>query len=76
VLGFFEIGSRELFAQGWLQTTIPLISASRVARITGVSPQRLAPLQLLIYLLLTSIPGYYIILGNISRKIVGFISLF
>jgi hypothetical protein len=24
VMGFFEIGSRELFAQGWLQTVIQL----------------------------------------------------
>jgi hypothetical protein len=35
--GFFEIGSHELFAQGWLRTMILLISASWVARITGVS---------------------------------------
>jgi hypothetical protein len=39
VMGFFEIGSRELFAWDWLQTVILLISASRVARITGVSHQ-------------------------------------
>jgi hypothetical protein len=35
---FFEIGSHKLFAQGWLQTKILLISA----RITGVSYQHLA----------------------------------
>jgi hypothetical protein len=28
VMGFFEIGSHKLFAQGWLQTVIFLISAS------------------------------------------------
>jgi hypothetical protein len=42
VLGIFEIGSHELFAWGWLRTTILLISASWVARITGVSHQHLA----------------------------------
>jgi hypothetical protein len=31
VLGFFEIGSHELFARGWLGTVILLISASWVA---------------------------------------------
>jgi hypothetical protein len=37
---FFEIGSCELFIYlGWLQTAILLISASWVARITGVSHQ-------------------------------------
>jgi hypothetical protein len=35
--GFFEIGSHKLFAQGWLQTLILLISASWVAGITGMS---------------------------------------
>jgi hypothetical protein len=39
---FFKIGSRELFAQGWLWTTILLIPAFWVARITGVSHQCLA----------------------------------
>jgi hypothetical protein len=34
---FFKIGTHEPFAQGWLQITILLISASRIARITGVS---------------------------------------
>jgi hypothetical protein len=28
VMAFFKIGSHELFAQGWLQTMILLISAS------------------------------------------------
>jgi hypothetical protein len=37
VMGFFEIGSWELFAQAVLQTQILLISASWVARNTGVS---------------------------------------
>jgi hypothetical protein len=36
-MGFFEIGSCELFAQGWLQTMILLVSASLVTRITGTS---------------------------------------
>jgi hypothetical protein len=35
VMGFFQIGSCELFAQGRLQTMILLNSASWVARITG-----------------------------------------
>jgi hypothetical protein len=42
VLGIFEIGSQEPFAQGWLWIVILLMSASRVARITGVSHQHLA----------------------------------
>jgi hypothetical protein len=37
VMGFFGIRSHELFCPGWLQTAILLISASWVARITGVS---------------------------------------
>jgi hypothetical protein len=37
VLGIFEIGSRELICLGWLWNAIVLISASSVARITGVS---------------------------------------
>jgi hypothetical protein len=41
VMGFFKIGSHELFAQGWLQTFILQISASWVARIPGMSHQRL-----------------------------------
>jgi hypothetical protein len=40
--GFFEIGSHELFASGWLQTPILLISASWVSRITGMSHRHLA----------------------------------
>jgi hypothetical protein len=36
---FFEIGSCELFAQGWLWPMILLISASWIDRITGVSHQ-------------------------------------
>jgi hypothetical protein len=39
VLGIFEIGSCELFAWDWPRTTILLIAASWVARITGVSHQ-------------------------------------
>jgi hypothetical protein len=39
VLSFFEIGSRNLFAPVWLQTSILLISASWVARMTGVRDQ-------------------------------------
>jgi hypothetical protein len=34
---FFKTASHELFARGWLQTMILLISASPVARITDVS---------------------------------------
>jgi hypothetical protein len=45
---FFEIGSLELFAQGWLQTVILLISASWVARIIGVSHWHLAGLDFLL----------------------------
>jgi hypothetical protein len=40
--GFFKIGSLELFPQAGLQTAILLISASWVARITGVSHPCLA----------------------------------
>jgi hypothetical protein len=39
VLNIFKIASLELFAQGWLQTLILLISAFWVARITGMSHQ-------------------------------------
>jgi hypothetical protein len=38
---FFGTGSCELIAQGWLQTAILPISASQVARITGVIHQHL-----------------------------------
>jgi hypothetical protein len=44
LMGFFKIGSHKLFAQGWLQTMILLISVSWVARITGVSYQHPAAL--------------------------------
>jgi hypothetical protein len=37
VMGFFEIGFHKLFAWGWLQTVILLISVSWVPRITGVN---------------------------------------
>jgi hypothetical protein len=36
-MGFFKIGSHELFAQGCLSTPILLISAFLVDRISGVS---------------------------------------
>jgi hypothetical protein len=39
VLGIFKIGSHKLFYPGWLRAMILLISASWVARITGVSHQ-------------------------------------
>jgi hypothetical protein len=39
VMGFFKIGSCQVFVQGWLRTVILLISASWIARITGVSHQ-------------------------------------
>jgi hypothetical protein len=42
VMGLFKIGSPKLFAQDWLQTSILLISASWVARITVVSHWHLA----------------------------------
>jgi hypothetical protein len=35
-MGFFEIGSFELFAWGWLGTMILLISAAKVARLIGM----------------------------------------
>jgi hypothetical protein len=41
--GFFEIGSHGTICPIWLQTSILLISASWVARITGVSHWYLAP---------------------------------
>jgi hypothetical protein len=37
VLGIFEIGSLELVALGWFRTVMFLITASGVARITGMS---------------------------------------
>jgi hypothetical protein len=36
-MGFFKIGSHELFAWDWPGTVILLISAFRVVRITGMS---------------------------------------
>jgi hypothetical protein len=44
---FFKIESRELFCLGWFWTTVLLISASWVARITGVSCWCLAKLYFL-----------------------------
>jgi hypothetical protein len=41
-LVILEMRSHELFAPGWVQTTILLISAYQVARITGVSHLHLA----------------------------------
>jgi hypothetical protein len=43
-VGFFETGSHGTICQGWLRTTILLISISWVGRIKGVSHQRLAHL--------------------------------
>jgi hypothetical protein len=37
VMGFYEMGVSWTICLGWLQTTIILISASWVSRITGVS---------------------------------------
>jgi hypothetical protein len=57
-MGFFKIGSHELFAWGWLPTAILLISAFQVAKITGMSHRCLAGLywrnglELKIFLLL------------------------
>jgi hypothetical protein len=45
----FEIGSCQLFAWDWLQTEIFLISASRIAMITGVSHRGPASLLYKIY---------------------------
>jgi hypothetical protein len=42
VLGIFEIGCWELFAQGWLRNMILLISVYWVAMIIGVSHWHLA----------------------------------
>jgi hypothetical protein len=36
-MGFSKIGYLKLFAQGWLQTVILLISVSSIAKITGMS---------------------------------------
>jgi hypothetical protein len=47
VLGIFEIGSCELFAQDWLWTLILLISASWVARLTGISYWDIAVMSVL-----------------------------
>jgi hypothetical protein len=41
-MAVFKIGSHELFARGWFVTAVLLISASLVARITGVSHWYLA----------------------------------
>jgi hypothetical protein len=45
VMGFFRIGSHELFCLVWLQTMILLISATCVTRTTGVSHQHLAEMS-------------------------------
>jgi hypothetical protein len=50
VTGVFEIGSLELFPWVWIQTTILLIAASWVVRITGVSHR--CPLQILYFLII------------------------
>jgi hypothetical protein len=42
MMGFFKIGSWELFARGQIQTTVLLIFDSWVARITGVRHWHLA----------------------------------
>jgi hypothetical protein len=41
MMGFFNIGSPELFSLGWLRTGILQISASCIARMIGVSHQYL-----------------------------------
>jgi hypothetical protein len=46
VMGFFEIGSPELFTRGWLRTSVLWLSASWVARTTGVSHWRPADVLL------------------------------
>jgi hypothetical protein len=49
VLDIFELGSHKLFAQGWLQTMILLISAFWVTRITGMSHRHPAIIFLIWY---------------------------
>jgi hypothetical protein len=39
MMGFFQDRVSQTICSGWLQTTILLISASRVARITGMGTQ-------------------------------------
>jgi hypothetical protein len=53
--GFFEIGSHRTICQGWLWTAIFLISASWVAKITGVSHWRPA----IFFFLQNSEPSIY-----------------
>jgi hypothetical protein len=50
VMDVFKTGAQELFAWGWLKTTV-LISASSVAKITGVSHQRTAQYFLIVFFL-------------------------
>jgi hypothetical protein len=45
MIGFYKIGSCKVFAKDWLQTGILLISASWIARITGVSHQDLSQIH-------------------------------
>jgi hypothetical protein len=44
-MGFFNIGSHELFAQSWLPTMLLPISTSQVDRIIGVSHKALPVLS-------------------------------
>jgi hypothetical protein len=57
----FSIGSHKLFTWDWLRTAILLISASWVARITGVSDQY--PATFFLYKLI--ILGYFVIVIEI-----------
>jgi hypothetical protein len=58
VMGFSEIGSCQLLiCPGWFQTLILLISASWVARITGVGHQCPAPLVVWRQGLMNYLPG-------------------
>jgi hypothetical protein len=58
VMGIFEIGSQELFAQSWPWTFTLLISASWVARITGHWRPALVPF------VLSSVSGRRTVLGK------------
>jgi hypothetical protein len=70
---FVKISSQELFDEGWLRTTIPLISAYRVARIIGRSHQRLAILVIFWerVSLFAQVSSYFILL-SLGWKGLGF----
>jgi hypothetical protein len=57
--GFFEIGSHRTICLGWLRTTILLICASWVARITGASHWCPAIPHLFVTIILTGMRCYF-----------------